>query len=185
MSDTLIIALIVVGAAVGLLVWWARRRVGAVFGLEHVHGFVERIDSLRAAALDRFGEPLRDGDPRTAVTRAGLAVAYTIVDEGDRYRHHLSVGHPGGPTTPAVGARFLLLGVERLRVVDAMEVGLGVSPSGVHHAAWLLDAEQQALFVDQRPAPLDESALGTLFAKCHDEAARVTFEPLELEMGAG
>ena len=182
-SQTLIVALSVVALIVLLGLWRGWRRFGAVLGLAHVRTFVERVDALRDAALDRFDEPLRDPDPRTTLTRAGLAVAYTITGDGDDYRHHLSVSQPGGPTTRAVGARFLLLGVRRLRVdgADDLEVGLGVSPAGVHHAEWVLDAEMQARFVDRRPPPLDDSALATVFAACLDEASRVHFERLAVE----
>lgn len=181
MTETLLITLAVAVVGAVLLVLWGRRRFGAVFGLSHVRSFVDRLDSLRAAALDRFDEPFREGDPRATVTRAGLAVAYTISSDEQGYRHHLSVSHPGGPTTRAVGARFLLLGVRRLRVAD-VEVGLGVSPAGVHHAQWVLDAEQQARFVDQHPPPLDESSLATAFAACVDESAQVRFERLQGEL---
>ncbi len=185
MSPFWLIALVVAAViALGLRAW---RRFGAVFGLDHVRAFVERLDSLRAAALDRFDEPLSEVDPRATVTRAGLAVAYSISADGARYRHHLSVSHPGGHTTHAVGARFLLLGVRRLQVeaADGVEVGLGVSPAGVYHAEWVLDAELQARFVDRRPPRWGDAYLATAFAACLDEAAQVHFEALPAEMFAG
>ncbi len=164
-------------AAVGL----ARARARAMLGLDHVHAFVDRVASLRAAALDLFDQPLRPGDPRTTVTAGGLEATYVIAAEGDRYRHHLAVRQRRGRPERAVAGRFLMLAVRRLRV-EGMEVGLGVSPAGVHHARWVLDAEAQALFVDRAPPPLDGSALATVFAACLDEAERAPFEAMEGEI---
>lgn len=158
-----------------------RRRYGQVFTLDHVHAFVARVDGVRAAALDRYDAPVKmPGDPRAAVSPAGLAVLYTISPEDAGYRHHLSLSHIGGPTTRAVGGPFLLLAVKRLQV-PGMEVGLGVAPSGVHHAEWVLDDEAQALYVDRDPPALDDEALATVFAACRDEAKQVPWEQIAVE----
>lgn len=182
MPDMLVIA--AAAAAVGALVGVGvvRWRIRSMLGLEHVHTFVDRVDSLRAAALDRFDTPVRPaGDPRVGETSAGLALVYTIGADGDDYRHHLTLRRTRGKPERAVLGRFLLLAMRRLRV-DGAQVELGVSPAGVYHARWVLDAEAQALFVDRAPAALDDRALGALFDACLDEAGRAPFEALDAEL---
>lgn len=179
-----VIAVVVVALVVGLVLR-ARRRFGSVFALDHVHAFVAQVDAIRAAALDRFDTPVKmPGDPRATVSPAGLAMLYTMRPEGGGYRHHLSLSHIGGPTTRAVGGPFLLLAVKRLHV-PGMEVGLGVAPSGVHHAEWVLDEEGQAMFVDRDPPALDDEALATVLAGCRDEAATVAWQVIAVEPVGG
>lgn len=181
MEVALAVAAAVLLAVVIAWVLRGRRRYGRVFALDHVRAFVARVDAVRGAALDRYDAPVKmPGDPRAAVTPAGLALLYTISPEDAGYRHHLSLSHIGGPTTRAVGGPFLLLAVKRLQV-PGMEVGLGVAPSGVHHAEWVLDDEAQALSVDRDPPPLDDAALAAVFAACRDEAKQVPWEQIAVE----
>jgi hypothetical protein len=99
-------------------------------------------------------------DPRVLISSAGLILAYTVRQVGQRFVHHYSVSVSGGYTARAAGETFVLL-TAWLIGVPYERLSLSVGRSTVHHAAFELShTENEALRAREVPplSPADIAA---------------------------
>jgi|SRR5579862_9362388 len=128
------------------------RRYNRLFAKDHYLQIAREVPRLKTATLERVILTEEDGvrspgDPRTMLTRAGLAVVYTIARVDNRFVHHYSVSVAGGYTAGAVGERFVLFIATLVGIPFEQLVLSVVVKSTVHHAEFNLSEEEQAQFV--------------------------------------
>ncbi len=103
---------IIIGAAVLLIliVLWIISKGGVykrIFAPEHFVELAQSLSDATAAACDKISAPTANppaDDARVFVTSAGVAVMYTVDQEGGNYEHHFSISMAGRYTPHAVGA---------------------------------------------------------------------------------
>jgi hypothetical protein len=141
------LAMVVV--AVGLYLLTGRKFYGRLFANAHFFELANAARTMKQAALE---QPVTDDaatrrlphDPRALMTRAGLAVIYTVRKHDELFIHHYSVSLPGHVTTRAVGGRFISA-FGMLIGLPLDKTSFGVARSTVHHA----DAELSQAEHDQ------------------------------------
>jgi hypothetical protein len=150
--------LLCLAAVVAGLAWWTVSRLSLyrrLFAVPHMTEFGHGLAALKQAAMRAVGDggdASSPDDARILRTSVGLALFYTIsMKAPGTYVHHASVSIPGGVTAGAVGETFILLWA-RLLGVAYERLALEVSPTTVHHAEFVLDENEQAIFA-QRPVP--------------------------------
>ena len=122
----------------------SRRRIyKPLFEHRHYEEVAAELARLRGAALsavtlesDESAAP-----PPGVLTTAGLALSYSISEDEDRFIHHIAISLPGHVTPHAVGDRFAFYVANRLGI-PFDQVGLGASPSTVHHMEFQLDRSE-------------------------------------------
>jgi hypothetical protein len=147
------------------------RENAAIFSDENLLEIGQQIQAMKHAAIAKVGTPeapisespdemgkgptitrpeelleLVKTDRRCVLTSAGLVMFYSVslTDDG-RYSHHASVSVRGGPTTVAVGLRFLLLWARLVHSPrDRLQLHFG--ESGVHHAMFELSEQEHQEF---------------------------------------
>lgn len=143
---------------VALVAWIVFRwtTYGRIFADAHFTEVAQGVARLKVAALERVvttdaDEVRSPTDPRVLVTKAGLALVYTVRRLEDRFVHHYSVSVAGGFTAHAVGETFVLFAAKLLGV-PFETLALGVGRSTVHHAEFQLSPSEQTEFAG-RPVP--------------------------------
>ena len=141
--------IVLLSAVVLFAVWLALklRRHTRILSDDHLAEVAERFDAVRSFAYRLADEPLAadpvdPGDPRVAVTRDGVVVAYTIRRDGTRYVHHFSVSVAGGYTPPSVGGSLVVY-LDSLLGRDPGQVDFGVSHGTVYHGEFTVDADEE------------------------------------------
>jgi len=155
--------IVLLSTAVLFAVWLALKlhRYTRVLSGQHLVEIAERFDSVRSFAYRLADEPLDAGpvdpdDPRVAVTRDGVVLAYTIRRDGRRYVHHFSVSVAGAYTPPTVGGSLVVY-LDSLLGRDPDQVEFGVSNGAVYHGEFTVDADEQPA-VEARPLALPRDA---------------------------
>jgi len=149
--------IVLLSAVILFAVWLALklRRFTRVLSDDHLVEIAERFESVRSFAYRLAEEPMDTGavdpnDPRVAVTRDGVVVAYTIRRDGRRYVHHFSVSVAGAYTPPSVGGSLVVY-LDSLLGRDPGQVEFGVSNGAVYHGEFTVGADEEP---DGRPEPL-------------------------------
>ncbi len=166
------------GLVVAALVAWVVYRAAVyrrLFADEHFLEVARGLGRVKTAALDGVTAAGEEAVPSPAdlnvlVTRAGLAVLYTVRQAEGEFVHHYSVSVVGGYTAHAVGETFVLF-VAKLLGVPFGSLALGVGRSTVHHAEFRLSAAEQAEFA-ARPVPEVSPAEVTAFRQEWAEASK-------------
>ncbi|MHC4717823.1 MAG: hypothetical protein ACYS5V_12695 [Planctomycetota bacterium] len=154
---------IVLFSAVVLLFVWLLlklRRYTGIFADAHMTEIAERFDSVRGFAYRLADEPLEPwpispDDPRVAVTRKGVVLAYTIRRDGRRYVHHFSVSVAGAYTPPSVGGSLVIY-LDSLLDHDHEQVEFGVSNGSVYHGEFQLEPDEEETTAHQPLALPDD-----------------------------
>ena len=151
-----------VGVGGAVVVLSRVRRYRRLLADEHFLEIARAASRLKGAAL--WNVILSDGDmpkspddPRICLTTRGLAIVYTVQQDGQRFIHHCSVGLAGGITTHAVGGLFLAF-VTKLLGLPWARMSFGVAASTVHHGELVVGPEEhQSISSLVAPAPSLES----------------------------
>jgi hypothetical protein len=109
----------------------------AFFSLEHLQELSTLCQELHHEALAAIQTP--QGLPPNRVTKAGLAIAYTLTPQGEKHRAYLSLSYKGGWFASSA-AGILVACIRRFLSLPLPFELLGVSTRGVYHIAFLVDA---------------------------------------------
>ena len=143
----LIAAAVVIILLVVKMVWSMSRKYKRLLADEHIVELLGLIPTLKAAAIELAGEPLKpEDDPRTVITKAGLAVFYSIqASEEEKYVHHLSFSYAGAPMAFAAGGRFLHVVLNALGTIENLK-WVAHTGAGVTHGVFLLSDIQELAY---------------------------------------
>jgi hypothetical protein len=147
--------------------------------MEYAHGLAAlKQAALREIIAGEAGAIQSPDDARILRTSAGLVLVYTVsTGTPGTYVHHASVSLAGGVTAHAVGATFILLWA-RLLGVEYSRLALQVWPSTVHHAEFVLDAEEQSRFAERPVTAATAEWLQAFQTECASARQNLRFEPV-------
>lgn len=155
------------------------RRYRRLFADEHFFEIAHACPRLKAAALERpiideQDMPRTPDDPRALVTRAGLAIVYTVRPQESELVHHCSVSVPGGYTAHAVGATFVVF-LAKLIGLPIEKSSFVIGSSTVHHLDASLSPEDHARVVAHAVPEVSESNYPEVRRNVQDAIRRVTW----------
>jgi hypothetical protein len=132
-----------------------------LFSHEHFLEVARAAPSLKAAAVenpvigDSF-DPTTPDDPRVLLTKAGLAVLYTVGKRESAFVHHYSVSVAGQYTARAVGATFVALLAKQIGL-PLEKARFWIGNSTVHHAQVTLSEAEHATLIGFSVPEISES----------------------------
>lgn len=160
--------------------WSSWRFSKRIFTDEHYVEVGETLLKLRKVALDNMGGG-DDGSPDGAVTSAGLALSYSINQEGDEFYHHVAVSTPNRRTLHAIGDRFVhysmwILGLptDRFR--------LEASQTSVHHGKVNPSQDEQRELLSRArkvPSPAEIQEIMREYINNPPQCHKIVLEGLE------
>ncbi len=140
----LLAAVAVVVFLVLRFVWSMHRKYKPLLRDDHFAELLALAPSLKQAALERVGEPLRPpDDPRVVLTSRGLLVFYSVQESAGGYLHHLSFSYGGGAMALAAGGRFMYVILTALGTFGGLK-GMAHSRGGVTHGIFELSEVLEA-----------------------------------------
>ena len=154
-------AVIIVFLAVKMA-WSTGRKYKRLFADDHIVELLGLVPGLKAAAIELSGKPLNpEGDPRSVITKAGLAVFYSAQASGAEYLHHLSFSYAGAPMAFAAGGRFLHVTLNALGTFGDLEA-VAHTRAGVTHGIFRLSEARHEEYVGMELPVPNADNIGTL-----------------------
>jgi len=107
-------AIFIIGMIIVTIIMLPRiRKYSKIFNSNHYSEILLKLEDVKNAALNNIESdvntlPIKKDDPRVLITKAGLAIFYTITTATDKYHHHISISCYGKYTPCAVGEHFVL-----------------------------------------------------------------------------